>query len=102
MNAARAAMVLKCFFDSKLENKESTTKYSVYLKGGNATEFYQILNPSWNGVYQYTKGAFSTTSFTTATGTKVILNTTSSSTGVASIKLIGKDNVQVLLRFTKP
>jgi RHS repeat-associated protein len=79
--------------------KESPTKFSVLIKEGSATSFYKALNPNWNGVYQYTKGAFSTTSFTTETGTKVILNTASKATGQPSVKLIEKGGTQVLLRF---
>lgn len=78
--------------------KESATKYSVIAELGSASAFYKVLNPNWNGVYQYTKGAFSTTSFTTATGTKVVLNTTSMSTGQASVKIIEK-GMQILFRF---
>ena len=81
--------------------KESPTKFSVLITEGSATSFYKALNPSWNGVYQYTKGVFSTTSFTTETGTKVILNTISKSTGQPSVKLIEKGGTQVLLRFPK-
>jgi hypothetical protein len=61
-------------------------------------QFYKILNPAWDGKFAYTKGAFSTTSFKTANGAKVILNTTSSSTGMASVKIIS-EGVQILFRF---
>ena len=81
--------------------KESSTKYSVYVESGSAKEFYKTLYPKWNEIYQYTKGAFSTTSFTTNTGTKVVLNTTSKSTGQASVKIIEKSGTQILFRFPK-
>jgi hypothetical protein len=68
--------------------KESSSKYSVLLNQGSASAFYKTLNPAWNGAFQYTKGVFSTTSFTTATGTKVIFNTTSKSTLLPSVKII--------------
>ena len=79
--------------------RESSSKFSVMAKGS-ATDFFKRLNPNWNGTFAYTKGAFSTTSFTTQNGTKVLFNTTSSSTGKASVKIISKE-VQILFRFTE-
>lgn len=82
--------------------KESSTKYTVLLNSGNAQEFYKLLNTGWNGTYQYTKGAYSTTQFTTKAGTKVVLSTTSKSTAKATIKLIQRNGVQILMRFARP
>ncbi len=78
--------------------KESASKYSINFNKGSATEFYKTLNPAWNGTFAYTKDVFSTTSFTTQSGVKVIFNTTSNSTEQASVKIISKE-VQYLFRF---
>ena len=79
--------------------KESSSKFSVLSKGS-ATEFYKTLNPGWNGAFAYTKGAFSTTSFTAQNGAKVLFNTTSSSTGLPTVKVVSA-GVQIIFRFTK-
>ncbi|WP_323028510.1 RHS repeat-associated core domain-containing protein, partial [Gelidibacter japonicus] len=77
----------------------STTRNATVEIAGSANSFYKILNPAWDGTFNYTLRNFSTTGFTTANGTKVLYNTTSNSTAMPSIKLITKEGYHLFLRF---
>lgn len=67
---------------------------------GSASAFFKALNPSWNGMMYEVKEGFSLATFDTVRGGLVRLQSTSSSTGKATVKVY-ENGYELLFRFTE-
>jgi RHS repeat-associated protein len=81
-----------------INQSKGKINYQVLRESSTASSFYKILNPGWNGVMTKVDDLYSTTSFTAKNGIRVTLSTTSSSTGMPTIKIAQK-GYEIMIRF---
>jgi RHS repeat-associated protein len=81
-----------------INQSKGKINYQVLRESSTASSFYKTLNPGWNGVMTKVDDLYSTTSFTAKNGIRVTLSTTSSSTGMPTIKIAQK-GYEIMIRF---
>ena len=90
-----AGKATPCFFITD----QTVSKTNVVLRSGSAREFYKAINPSWDGAMTAVTKTYSTTSFRAVNGARVFLQSSSKSTGMATVKIVSNQGYRLIFRF---